>query len=76
MAEFVWYQNGDWIPRSEVTLDPDDRGPRLGDQVVDVERTFGGKGFKPQMNWLSESLSEWVAVRPQKPPKFPPETRN
>ena len=46
MTEFSWYQNGDWIPRSELRLDPDDRGPKLGDQVVDVERTFGGKGFK------------------------------
>ena len=46
MTEFTWYQNGDWIPQSEFRLDPDDRGPKLGDQVVDVERTFGGKGFK------------------------------
>ena len=46
MAEFTWYHNGEWLPQSEVKLDPSDRGVTLGDQVLDVERTFGGKGFR------------------------------
>ena len=46
MAEFTWYQNGEWRPQGEVLPDPADRGVNLGDQVVDVERTFGGKVFR------------------------------
>ena len=46
MSEYTWYNNGDWLPQSEVKLDPADRGVTLGDQVVDVERTFDGKVFR------------------------------
>ena len=46
MDEFTWYHNGKWLPQSQVSLDPNDRGVTLGDQVVDVERTFRGKGFR------------------------------
>ena len=46
MGDFTWYHNGDWLPASQIRLDPTDRGVMLGDQVLDVERTFGGKGFR------------------------------
>ena len=58
MAEFTWYHNGKWLPQSQVKPDPNDRGVTLGDQVVDVERTFGGKGFriKEHIDRLYKSL--------------------
>ena len=42
MAEFVEYYNGEWLPYGKVTVDQQDRGARLGDQVLEVERTFNG----------------------------------
>ena len=46
MTELVGYKNGQWLPMSQILPEPDDRGTLLGDQVLDVERTFGGKGFR------------------------------
>ena len=46
MAETVAYFNGDWVPRSELRIDPADRGFMMGDAVFDVERTFDGKLFR------------------------------
>ena len=46
MTEYIAYHNGDWMPISELKIDPQDRGAALGDQVVEVERTFDGKGFR------------------------------
>ena len=45
MAEFVAYFNGEYVPYSEVKIDPDDRG-MMGDTVFDIERTFDGKIFR------------------------------
>ncbi len=58
MAEFVAYQNGGWLPASQVKPDPRDRGVTLGDQVVEVERTFNGSVFrlKEHVDRLYKSL--------------------
>lgn len=46
ISKYTAYFNGDWIPYSEVKIDPLDRGFFLGDSVFEVERTFNGKSFK------------------------------
>ena len=46
MAENVAYFNGEWMPRTEVKIDPLDRGFYVGDAVFDIARTFNGKSFK------------------------------
>ena len=65
MNEFTWYHNGEWLPQSEVRPDPNDRGVTLGDQVLDVERTFNGKGFRlrEHIDRLYKSL-KYVRIDP------------
>ena len=65
MAEFVEYYNGEWLPYSKVTIDQQDRGARLGDQVLEVERTFNGKVFrlKEHIDRLYKSL-KYVRIDP------------
>ena len=46
ISKYIAYFNGDWVPYSEVKIDPLDRGFFLGDSVFEVERTFNGKSFK------------------------------
>ena len=46
MEEFTAYFNGEWVPRSQVKVDPDDRGFSRADVVFDGARTFNGKGFR------------------------------
>jgi branched-chain amino acid aminotransferase len=46
MADYVAYFNGDFIPFSQVKIDPMDRGFLVGDCVFDVARTFNGKSFR------------------------------
>ncbi len=46
MSDFVAYLNGDWVPLSEVKIDPVDRGFFVGDAVFEVVRTFNGKSFR------------------------------
>ena len=46
MADYTTYFNGEWIPFSQVKIDPMDRGFRVGDVVFDVARTFNGKSFR------------------------------
>ena len=46
MSEYTAYHNGEWLPLGEVRPDPNDRGVTLGDQVVEVERTFNGRSFR------------------------------
>jgi len=46
MAEYMAYFNGEWMPYSQVRIDPTDRGFLVGDVVFDVTRTFNGKSFK------------------------------
>ena len=45
MADYTAYFNGEWIPWSQVMIDPLDRGFQVGDVVFDVARTFNGKSF-------------------------------
>ena len=58
MAEFIAYFNGEWVPNSEVTINPFDRGFTMGDAVFDVERTFDGRVFRlrDHMDRLYRSL--------------------
>ena len=58
MAEHVAYFNGEWVPNSEVRIDPFDRGFTMGDAVFDVERTFDGRIFrlKEHLDRLYRSL--------------------
>ena len=44
--QYTAYFNGDWVPWSQVTIDPMDRGFLVGDCVYDVARTFNGKSFR------------------------------
>ena len=46
MADHIAYSNGEWVPNSEVRIDPFDRGFTMGDAVFDVERTFDGHIFR------------------------------
>ena len=46
MADYVAYFNGDFVPFSQVKIDPMDRGFLVGDCVFDVARTFNGKSFR------------------------------
>ena len=46
MADYTAYFNGEWVPFSEVKIDPMGRGFMVGDVVFDVERTFNGKTFR------------------------------
>ena len=46
MADYVAYFNGEFMPFSQVKIDPMDRGFLVGDCVFDVARTFNGKSFR------------------------------
>ena len=46
MGDHIAYFNGEWVPNSEVRIDPFDRGFTMGDAVFDVERTFDGRIFR------------------------------
>ena len=46
MTDYVSYFNGEWVPLSQVRIDPDDRGFTTGDVVFDVARTFNGRTFR------------------------------
>jgi branched-chain amino acid aminotransferase len=46
MADYVAYFNGEFLPFSQVKIDPLDRGFLVGDCVFDVARTFNGKSFR------------------------------
>ena len=41
----ITYVNGEWIPWSEVRIEPDDIGFQLGDVVFEYARTFNGKPY-------------------------------
>ena len=59
MADYTTYFNGEWIPFSQVKIDPMDRGFLVGDVVFDVARTFNGKSFRMQAH-----------IDPEKPGDF------
>ena len=65
MAEYTAYFNGEWVPESEVKIDPRDRGFLVGDVVFDVARTFNGKSFrmKEHVDRLYRSL-QYVRIDP------------
>jgi len=46
VADYVAYFCGEWMPFSQVRIDPMDRGFLVGDCVFDVARTFNGKSFR------------------------------
>src|SRR5262244_335936 len=46
MADYTAYFCGDFVPFSQVRIDPLDRGFLVGDCVFDVARTFSGKSFR------------------------------
>ena len=46
MADYTTYFNGEWVPFSQVSISPNDRGFRGGDVVFDVARTFNGKSYR------------------------------
>ena len=46
MADYTAYFNGEWVPYSQVKIDPADRGFSFGDVVFDTGRTFDGKPFR------------------------------
>jgi len=70
MTEYTAYFNGDWLPFSEVSISPLDRGFMVGDVVFDVARTFNGKGFrmKEHVDRLYRSL-KFVRIDPGVSPK-------
>ena len=65
MADYTAYFNGEWVPFSQVKIDPMDRGFLVGDVVFDVARTFNGKGFrmKEHVDRLYRSL-RFVRIDP------------
>ena len=65
MADYVAYFDGQWLPFSEVKIDPMDRGFLVGDCVFDVARTFNGKSFrmKGHLDRLYRSL-KFVRIDP------------
>ena len=46
MADYTAYFCGEFVPFSQVRIDPLDRGFLVGDCVFDVARTFNGKSFR------------------------------
>ena len=46
MTDYTAYFGGQWMPLSQVRIDPLDRGFLVGDCVFDVARTFNGKSFR------------------------------
>ena len=65
MGEYTSYFNGEWVPASQVRIDPLDRGFLVGDVVFDVERTFDGKSFRMRehVDRLYRSL-KYVRIEP------------
>ena len=65
MADYTAYFSGEWVPFSQVKIDPMDRGFMVGDVIFDVARTFGGKSFriKEHIDRLYRSL-KFVRIDP------------
>ena len=68
MADYITYWNGEWVPFSQVKIDPLDRAFMSGDVVFDVARTFNGKSFrlKHHVDRLYRSL-KFVRIDPGLP---------
>ena len=65
MADYTAYFNGEWVPYSQVKIDPADRGFSMGDVVFDTGRTFNGKPFrlKQHIDRLYRSL-KYIRIDP------------
>ena len=65
MADYTAYYNGEWVPFSQVKIDPMDKGFMGGEVVFDVARTFDGKVFrlKHHVDRLYRSL-KYVRIDP------------
>ena len=70
MADYTAYFNGEWVPFSEVKIDPMDRGFMVGDVIFDVARTFNGKSFRMEqhIDRLYRSL-KYVRIDPGLSPR-------
>jgi branched-chain amino acid aminotransferase len=65
MPDYMAYFCGEWLPASQVKIDPMDRGFLVGDAVFDVFRTFNGKSFRlrEHVDRLYRSL-QYVRIDP------------
>ena len=65
MADYTAYFNGEWVPYSQVKIDPSDRGFSMGDVVFDTGRTFNGKPFslRQHIDRLYRSL-KYIRIDP------------
>ena len=65
MADYTVYFNGDWMPFSQVKIDPTDRGFRVSDVIFDAGRTFNGKSYrmKEHIDRLYRSL-KYIRIDP------------
>ena len=65
MTDYTAYFNGEYVPYSQVKIDPADRGFSLGDVVFDTGRTFNGVPFrlKEHIDRLYRSLT-YVRIDP------------
>jgi D-alanine transaminase len=55
----IAYLNGEFVPREEARISPDDRGFLFSDGVYEVLRSYGGRLFEPERHFerLAASLS-------------------
>ena len=60
MRDMISYFNGNFIPKEEIKISPDDRGFVFGDGVYEVVRTYQGKPFRmdEHLRRLERSLRE------------------
>ena len=70
MPDYIAYFCGNYLPTSQVTIDPMDRGFLVGDAVFDVFRTFNGKSFRlrEHVDRLYRSL-KYVRIDPRLTPE-------
>jgi len=70
MTDYTAYFCGEWMPTSQVRIDPMDRGFLVGDAVFDVARTFNGKSFRMRehVDRLYRSL-KYVRIDPGMAPE-------
>src|SRR4030042_3293777 len=56
----IAYFNGQFLPKEEIKVSPDDRGFLFADGVYEVIRAYGGKPFKmdEHLKRLARSLKE------------------
>ncbi len=60
MQKTIVYFNGQFLPKEEVRVSPDDRGFLFGDGVYEVLHAYKGRLFKAEEHWrrLSRNLHE------------------